>query len=120
MSLRENWLCEELEEGQLGLEYTSDGQVKLKAGLPGVKKWNELPYIGNDAEDIENNEHIVLITYDKTTQLASHSSEDVLEFASNGILPIVYYNNFFWLYAGQYTSNTQLRASFMRFYEGSV
>jgi hypothetical protein len=30
----------------LGVEYTNNGEVKLKAGMPNVSKWNELPYIG--------------------------------------------------------------------------
>ena len=44
-SFREIGVCEELEEGQLGLEYAEDGLVKLKAGMPGTSKWDELPYI---------------------------------------------------------------------------
>ena len=46
ISIRESQAYEELEEGQLGLEYAGDGNVKIKAGIPGVSKWDELPYIG--------------------------------------------------------------------------
>ena len=49
-SFREVGAYEELEEGQLGLEYTKDGDVKAKAGIPGVSKWNELPYINIQAD----------------------------------------------------------------------
>ena len=46
MSIRVKDAYEELVPGQLGVEYTEDGKVKLKAGMPGLNKWNELPYIG--------------------------------------------------------------------------
>jgi hypothetical protein len=36
ISIRRPDGCEELEEGQLGIEYTTDGEVRLKAGKPGV------------------------------------------------------------------------------------
>ena len=45
LSIREVGAYEELEPGQLGVEYTEYGEVKLKAGKPGVYKWNLLPYI---------------------------------------------------------------------------
>ena len=56
---------EELAPGQLGIEYTNDGKVKLKAGMPGINKWNKLPYIGGeslqpdwDVEDPEASNYI--------------------------------------------------------------
>lgn len=38
-----------LKKGELALEYTATGKVKIKAGAStGDKKWSELPYIGGD------------------------------------------------------------------------
>lgn len=48
LSIREVDAYEELAPGQLGVEYTDDGKVKLKAGMPNESKWNELPYIGGE------------------------------------------------------------------------
>jgi hypothetical protein len=48
ISIREVGAYEHLAPGQLGVEYTDDGGVKLKAGMPGVSNWNKLPYIGGE------------------------------------------------------------------------
>jgi hypothetical protein len=45
ISIRQVDAYEELAPGQLGVEYTEDGQVKLKAGMPNISKWDQLPYI---------------------------------------------------------------------------
>ena len=45
ISIRQVDAYEELAPGQLGVEYTEDGKTKLKAGMPNISKWNELPYI---------------------------------------------------------------------------
>lgn len=47
ISLREINYYEELEEGQLGLEYTIANTLKIKAGMPGITKWDQLPYLGD-------------------------------------------------------------------------
>jgi hypothetical protein len=38
-----------LAKGEMGLEYLTDGSVKVKAG-DGEKLWAELPYIGSDVK----------------------------------------------------------------------
>lgn len=46
----EQWTAENsvrLADGEMGLEYCSDGSVKIKVGKDG-KHWNELPYVGGD------------------------------------------------------------------------
>lgn len=48
MSIRVKNAYEELAPGQLGIEYTDDGRVKLKAGMPNESKWNKLPYVAGD------------------------------------------------------------------------
>lgn len=38
-----------LKTGEMGLEYLSDGNVKIKAG-DGESLWSALPYIGSDVK----------------------------------------------------------------------
>jgi hypothetical protein len=52
LSIKEIGECETLEPGQLGLEYTDSGKVRLKAGMPNTKKWNELPYLSGAGDDV--------------------------------------------------------------------
>lgn len=96
VSLREVGAYEELEEGQLGLEYTEDGNVKLKAGMPGVSKWNELPYIGSNTnillvtmeQDEENERYIASHT---PIEMATHMGQGgtVLFTDGNLIMPLI-------------------------------
>lgn len=65
ISVREINAYEELEEGQLGLEYTENGQIKLKAGMPNKSKWNELPYI--NAHD-----HFYVVSPSGTVNVFNH------------------------------------------------
>lgn len=51
----EQWANENsvrLADGEMGLEYCSDGSVKIKAGKDG-KHWNELSYVGGDLKAAE-------------------------------------------------------------------
>ena len=41
-----------LEEGEIGLEYTADGKVKMKAG-DGTNKFSDLAYIGSDVKSAQ-------------------------------------------------------------------
>lgn len=61
MSIRVKDEYEELAPGQLGVEYTKDGKVKLKAGMPNKSKWNELPYIGGEGSGAGNDAIIDVI-----------------------------------------------------------
>lgn len=66
ISVKEVDAGNELKEGQLGLEYTENGQIRLKAGMPDIKKWNQLPYITSVADpyrdyqsDVPKNEGVL-------------------------------------------------------------
>lgn len=63
---------EELAPGQLGIEYTNDGKVKLKAGMPGINKWNELPYIGGENTVVHNAE------IDNMNPISSHGVANIV------------------------------------------
>lgn len=67
ISIREVGAYEELAPGQLGVEYTEDGQVKLKAGMPNASKWNELPYIGSE----KNTNEAVKLSFATANDIAS-------------------------------------------------
>ena len=48
----ENWssVNPALLKGELGVEVSATGDVKLKVGKDGVATWNDLPYFGESAE----------------------------------------------------------------------
>ena len=68
---------EELEEGQLGLEYTDDGFVKLKAGIPGITKWNELPYLSATSPTFYGECHTTSLQSVKTATISGMDGDNI-------------------------------------------
>jgi hypothetical protein len=66
MSIRVKDAYEELAPGQLGVEYTDDGQAKLKVGMPNEAKWDRLPYIGGGEGSSSSTEVVDVISLPTT------------------------------------------------------
>lgn len=77
-----------LKQGEMGLEYLSDGSVKIKAG-DGEKLWSALPYIGSDVKDA--NVFQVELGADDTDDIAAIEAQVATESAEkqNGDVAIV-------------------------------
>ena len=87
ISIRQVGAYEELAPGQLGVEYTEDGQVKLKVGKPDISKWNELPYIGSGGGGAQEP---IIVKYSEERGL-SHTSQEIYDLVSAG--RIVYFSS---------------------------
>ena len=77
-----------LKQGEMGLEYLTDGTVKIKAG-DGTSLWSALPYIGSDVKDA--NVFQVELSADDTDDIAAIEAKVAAEGAEkqNGDVAIV-------------------------------
>ena len=77
-----------LKQGEMGLEYLTDGTVKIKAG-DGTSFWSALPYIGSDVKDA--NVFQVELSADDTDDIAAIEAKVAAEGAEkqNGDVAIV-------------------------------
>lgn len=77
-----------LKQGEMGLEYLTDGTVKIKAG-DGEHLWGDLPYIGSDVKDA--NVFQVELGADETDDIAAIEAKVEAEGAEkqNGDVAIV-------------------------------
>lgn len=57
-----------LKVGEMGLEYLTDGTVKIKAG-DGENLWKDLPYVGSDVKDAEVYQSEILAATDTTDDI---------------------------------------------------
>ena len=93
MSIRVKDAYEELAPGQLGVEYTDGGQARLKVGMPGISKWNNLPYIGGEGGSQEHisAKHLEILPYNEHSYGVSLFNEEPHIEDGHGIETLTFY-----------------------------
>lgn len=81
-----------LRKGEVGVEFLSNGKVKMKVGIDGQKTWNELPYFGGEESRVfettveDNTDPVVALN-------ASLPEGTVLNAGDVGIVKVLIANN---------------------------